>query len=112
MRYNDPKNFTKKDPYNLDENKVINYTFIEEDKSINLYYNKDRDYSFGVDQNAQYQEKTINGITWRVYHDNDFGVEYETYYYVYNNNLYRIELNGVDKYQSDFDEFMNTISFK
>ena len=110
MRYNEPSNYLKKEPMGLADYKVISYTFTEEGKSINLYYNKGKDYSFAP-QDEAYEEKTINGITWRVYHNNDMGV-YDTCYHEHNGALYYVELNAVDKYQSEFDTFMNGVSFQ
>ena len=37
---------------------------------------------------------------------------YDTYEIIYNNGLYRIELNEVDKYKDEFDEFMKDVSFE
>jgi hypothetical protein len=37
---------------------------------------------------------------------------YDTYDYIYNNGLYRIELNAVDKYADEFNEFMKDVSFE
>ncbi len=96
MRYNEPKNYSKKEP-------------IEDDnKSIGLYYYKNTSLA-NVD--SEYEEVTINGITWKKYHATDMGV-YDTYDYIYNNGLYRIELNAVDKYADEFNEFMKDVSFE
>ena len=109
MRYNEPQNYSKKEPIDMGENKTLIYHFNEdENKTINLYYYKNTNLASTEDD---YEEVTINGIKWKKFHDTDFGVTYDTYEYVYNNGLYRIELNAVDKYQDAFDEFMKDISF-
>ena len=63
MRYNEPSNYLKKEPMGLADYKVISYTFTEEGKSINLYYNKGKDYSKEVDTiiipNVMYLNKTL-----------------------------------------------------
>ena len=110
MRYNEPKNYSKKEPYNIDGNKTTIYRFNEDDKkTINLYYYKNLNLA---ERDEGYEEVTINGIKWTKYHETGFGVTYDTYDYIYNNGLYRIELNEVDKYQEEFDEFMKGISFE
>ena len=41
MRYNEPKNYSKKEPIDMDGNKVLVFRFHEDDnKSIGLYYFK------------------------------------------------------------------------
>lgn len=110
MRYNEPKNYSKKEPVDIDGEKTLIFKFTEDDnKTINLYYFKN---TILADDNGKYEEVTINGVKWKKYHDTDFGVTYDTYDYIYNNGLYRIELNAVDKYQKEFDEFMKGISFE
>ena len=110
MRYNEPKNYSKKEPVNMDGYKVLVYRFNEdENKTINLYYNTKVNH---INTEEKYEEVTINGIKWIKFHNNDFGVTYDTYEYVHNNALYTIELNSVDKYQDEFDEFMKGVSFK
>ena len=42
----------------------------------------------------------------------DVGVKSKFYYTVYNNNLYLIELNGIDKFQEEMNDFIENISFK
>ena len=109
MRYNEPKNYSKKEPIDMDGNKVLVFRFHEDDnKSIGLYYYKNTSLA-NVD--SEYEEVTINGITWKKYHATDMGV-YDTYDYIYNNGLYRIELNAVDKYADEFNEFMKDVSFE
>ena len=56
-------------------------------------------------------EKEINGTIWRIIHDDDFGKVTDTYYFVYNNDLYQIELNGIDK-KPEMVSFMDEVSFK
>lgn len=112
LMYKEPKDFTKKDPSDFDESKVINYKFSNEDKKVNLYYDKDTDYSYGILSNDKYEEKTINNITWRVVHDTMGDSSVDTYHYEYNGALYRIEFWEYGKYQKEFDEFMDEVSFK
>ena len=110
MRYNEPKNYFKKEPIEMNGDKVLVYRFnIDDDKTINLYYNKNLNLAT-IEES--YEEITINGHKWKKYHDTDFGVTYDTYVYIYKNGLYRIELNAVDKYKDEFDEFMKDVSFE
>ena len=109
MRYKEPKNYSKKEPTNMDGYKVLIYRFNEDDsKTINLYYNTKSNH---IDTEEKHEEVTINGIKWIKFHNTDFGVTYDTYEYVYNNAKYTIELNAVDKYASEFEEFMKDVSF-
>ena len=73
--------------------------------NIEIHNNRD------IKKDSEYEEVTINGITWKKYHATDMGV-YDTYDYIYNNGLYRIELNAVDKYADEFNEFMKDVSFE
>ena len=110
MRYSKPKNYSKKEPINIDKNKVLIYRFNDdENKTINLYYYTNTNLA---DVDDEYEEVTINGIKWKKYNNTDFGITYDTYDYIYNNKLYRIELNAVDKYKDEFDKFMKDISFE
>lgn len=111
MRYNEPKNYSKKEPIDIDNNnKVLIYRFNNDDKkTINLYYYKDKNL---VPDEDPYDELTIDEVKCRVFHNDDLGVVYDTYECAYNNDLYRIELNGVDKYKDEFDEFMKDVSFE
>jgi hypothetical protein len=110
MRYSEPKNYSKKEPVDMDGYKTVIYRFNEDDKkSINLYYNKNAGLSNG---DEKFEEVTINGVKWKKFHETDFGVTYDTYEYVHNNAIYRIELNEVDKYKDEFDEFMKGVSFE
>ena len=110
MRYKEPKNYSKKEPVDYDGNKTLIYRFNEdENKTINLYYNTNTKLAEGDDK---YEEITINGIKWKKYHYTDFGVTYDSYEVVYNNGFYTIELNAVDKYKDEFDEFMKDVSFE
>lgn len=111
MRYNEPKNYSRKEPYDMDGYKVLIFHFNEdENKSINLYYYKTT--ASINDDDKSYEEVTINGFKWKKFHDTDFGVTYDTYEGVYNGALYRIELNEVDKYKAEFDEFMKDVAFE
>ena len=95
---------------NMEGYKVLVYRFNEdENKTINLYYNTKRSQ---IDTEEKHEEVTINEIKWIKFHNTDFGVTYDTYEYVYNNAVYTIELNAVDKYQDEFDNFMKNISFE
>ena len=113
MRYYEPKNYHEKTSYNLEDNKVINYTF-EEDKNkhINLYYYKGKKIDNYVDEYDKYEEKTINGYKWTIVHSKDNTGSYDSCYIEYNGNLYLIELNATEKYQEYFDDFMKDVSFK
>ena len=109
LRYNEPNNYSKKEPIDMGDNKVIVYRFNEDDeKTINLYYYKNIKLANDEDK---YEEVTLNGIKWKKFHATDFGITYDTYEYVYNNGLYRIELNVTDKYKEEFDKFMKDVSF-
>ena len=44
--------------------------------------------------------------------DNSGNIKSRFYYTVQNNDLYLIELNGIDKYQNEMDEFIKNVSFK
>ena len=48
LLYKEPKDFTKKEPSTYDTSKVMNYKFSEENKKVNLYYDEDTDYSYGL----------------------------------------------------------------
>ena len=113
MRYNEPKNFSKKEPTNIDNNKVLNYFFAEDStKNIKLLYYKNKKESMFLDGD-KYVEKEINGIKWKVIHEDDMdNVIYDTYIYEYRNDLYVIELNAVDKYSDEFDNFMKDVDFE
>lgn len=113
MRYNEPKNYSKKEPFELDDYKMINYSYAEdEDKAINLYVYKNSKIDEKEDLSYKYETKKINGYEWRIFHAKDFGIEYDTCDIEYKGNVYRIELNVTDKYQKEFDEFMEGVSFE
>ena len=110
MRYNEPKNYSKKEPTNMDGYKVLIYKFNEdENKSINLYYNTNVKAAV---KDLEHEEVTLNGTKCNKFHDTDFGVTYDTYECIYNNALYSIELNSVDKYKDEFDEFLKDVAFE
>ena len=114
LMYKEPTNFVKKE--NLIDQadmKTLVYRLdnTDENISVNLYYNKGKNYEYLTDSNDKYTEKEINGTTWRILHDDDFGKVTDTYYVVHNNGLYSIELNGIDK-KADMASFMNEVSFK
>ena len=112
MRYNEPKNYSKNEPTNIGDYKVLIYRFNEDElKTINLYYNTNTAL-YNDDEYDEYEEVTINGFKWKKYHDTGFGVTYDTYMSVYNDALYTIEFNAVDKYKDDFDEFLKDVSFE
>ena len=113
MVYEEPNGYSSKEPTDMGVNKVMIYKYKDDaTKSINLYYYKDKKLGHLIDSSETYEEKEINGIKWRVYHDDDFGIVYDTYDCEYNGALYRVELNQVDKYKVEFNTFMNSISFK
>ena len=113
MRYNAPKNFSKKEPVNIDNDKILNYFFAEDStKNIKLLYYKNKKEGFIVDD-SKYEVKEINGIKWKVIREDDMDdVVYDTYVYEYGNDLYVVELNAVNKYEEEFATFMKGISFK
>lgn len=113
MKYDAPKNYKSDLDFGSDDNKTKNYIFGEYDGSISINYKKGKDYS--EVENEYYNEhieKDINGTTWRVMDNDDLGVKSKFYYTVYNNNLYFIELNGIDKYQEEMNDFIENVSFK
>lgn len=113
LKYIEPKGSASDFEGGSDDNKMKNYIFGEYDGSININYQKGKDYS--EMENLYYDEHTekdINGTTWRVMNNEDLGVKSTFYYTVYNDNLYIIELNGIDKYKDQFDDFIKNISFK
>lgn len=110
MRYNEPKNYSKKEPYNIDDNKVLVFRFNEdENKFINLYYKTNLN---AADNENKYEEVNIGGVKCKRFHDTDFGITYDTIQCIYNNGLYIIELNAVDKYEQEFEEFLKDVSFE
>ena len=113
LKYDEVKNFSKKEKtLDGDDYKAYNYFYTEdENKNIKLIWYKNKDESILIDSDDVYQEKNINGINWKVIRDTDFEVTYDTYCVEHNGDLYIIELNAVDKYESEFDEFMNSIEF-
>ena len=112
MRYNEPKNYSKKEPMDMNEYKSLVYRFNDDEKkTINLYYNTNTSQFYNKEDN-DYEEVEINGFKWKKFHDDDFGVVYDTYLYVYKDALYTIELNAVDKYKDEFDAFMKDVSFE
>ena len=113
MKYEEPKGYSNKtNTMDTDDAKTRIYEYDEENKSINLYYLKGKDYSYVEDESTKYSEKEINGTKWRYLTEEAFGIKYTLYYAVYNGALYQVELNVVDKYQSEYEEFMNKVSFK
>lgn len=114
LKYKEPKEKYKMSNYNIDENSISRSYDSEEDenKSIRLYYLKGKDYTYVEDEYTKYTTKEINGTTWRIIHETFSGFEYDTYYVIHDGALYQIELNVTEKYQQEFDEFMNTVSFK
>ena len=90
--------------------KVLVYRFNDDEKkTINLYYNTNTSL---YNSDDEYEEVEISGIKWKKFHNTDFGVTYDTYMYIHNKALYTIELNAVDKYKDEFDEFMKDVSFE
>ena len=114
LMYKEPSNFVKKEPIDLiDGVKTLIYRLDNTDEDINIYmhYDRGKGYSYITDSSDKYIEKEINGTTWRILHSSDFGVECDLYYVVYNDSLYQIELNGIDK-KPDMVSFMDEVSFK
>ena len=80
MRYKEPKNYSKKEPVDMDGYKVLVYRFNDDEKkTINLYYNEN---TSGFDTEEDYEDVTINNVKWKKFHNTDFGVTYDTYEYV------------------------------
>lgn len=113
LKYDEVKNFSRKEnTLDWEDNKVLNYFFAEDDqKSIKLIWYKNKDQSFVIYNKDKCEEKTINNINWTIERSTDFGITYDTYSTVHNGDLYVIELNCVDKYQKEFDEFIKTVEF-
>ena len=113
LKYVEPKNYSSVSDFGNSDNKSKNYIYGDADGSININYQKGKDYS-EVEESYynKHTEKDINGTTWRVMDDNSAGVTSRFYYTVYNNDLYLIELNGIDDYQEPMMDFINNISFK
>lgn len=114
LMYKEPTNFVKKEPIDVvDGMKTLTYRLdnTDENININMHYAKGKSYNYIIDKSDKYTEKEINGITWRFMHIDDFGIECDLYFVVYNNDLYQIELNGIDK-KPDMSSFMDEVSFK
>lgn len=114
LLYKEPTDFVKKEKLiDAEDMKTLIYRLdnTDENVSINMYYNKGKSYNYIEYSSTKYTEKEINGITWRIIHDDDFGIVTDTYYAVHNNDLYQVELNGIDK-KPDMASFMNEVSFK
>lgn len=114
LMYNEPTNFVKKEPYEIVEGvKTLVYRLDNTDENINvnMHYDKGKGYDYIIDSSDKYTEKEINGTTWRFMHTDIFDIECDLYFVVYNNDLYQIELNGIDK-KPDMASFMNEVSFK
>ncbi len=113
LKYSVPNNYKSDLDFGSDENKTKNYIFGEYDGSISINFQKGKDYSEVENEYYnEHTEKEINGTKWRVMDNDDLGVKSKFYYTVYNNNLYFIELNGIDKYQEEMNDFMENTSFK
>lgn len=113
LKYIEPKGYASVSDYGNDDNKTKNYIYGQFEGNINLNYQKEKDYS--EVENLYYNEhieKDINGTTWRVMDDDSVGTKSRFYYTVQNNGLYLIELNGIDKYQNEMEEFIKNVSFK
>ena len=113
LKYLEPKNYSNVLDYGSDDNKTKNYIYGQADGSISLSYKKGKDYSEMENlYHAEHTEKEINGTTWRVMDNDDVGVISKFYYTVYNDNLYIIELNGIDKYPEEMNDFVDNMSLK
>ena len=101
LKYLEPKGYASDLEFGSDENKTKNYIYGEADGSISLNYQKGKDYSeMETLYPYDHTEEKIDGTTWRVMDNDDGGVVSKFYYTVYNDNLYIIELNGIDKFET------------
>ena len=113
LKYVEPKEYSSDSDFEENRDITKYYFYGQYEGSINLTCNKGKDYS--EVENLFYNEHTekiINGTTWRVMDDNSSNTKSRFYYTVHNNDLYLIELNGIDKYQNEMDEFIKNVSFK
>ena len=111
--YSKPKKYVEEEPYDVgDDMKVLIYHLDDSDKNINInmHYDIGHDYDYITDSSTEYIEKEINGTTWRLLHVTNM-VARDIYYVVYNNSLYQIELNGINK-KPEMEAFMDSVSFK
>jgi len=113
LQYVEPTGYKDKQEFDLGgDNLTRNYWFPEDDqKGIQLFFYPKKDFSFLLDESDKYEEKEINGTTWRVVNDTLSGLNYDSYSTVYENNLYVIELDCIDKYP-ELSDFMKNVSFK
>ena len=113
LKYDEPKGYASVLDFGGEDNKTKNYVFGEADGSISINYKKGKGYA-EVEESFydEHTEKEINGTTWRVMSNEDLGVKSYFYYVVHNDDLYLIELNGVDKFKDNMLDFINTLSFK
>ena len=113
LKYVEPKGYSNDLDFGSDDNKTQNYIFGNADGSISLNYQKGKDYSeMETLYPSEHTEKEIDGTTWRVMDNDDVGVKSKFYYTVYNGALYIIELNGIDKFQKEMNDFIENVSFK
>ena len=113
LKYVEPKEYSSDSDFEENRDITKYYFYGQYEGSINLTCNKGKDYS--EVENLFYNEHTekiINGTTWRVMDNDDVGVISKFYYTVYNDNLYIIELNGIDKYPEEMNDFVDNMSLK
>ena len=113
LKYEEPKGY--ENTLNLKDSsdtKILNYTYKDLDGSISLNYLKGKGYSEIEDlYYSEHRDEEINGTTWRVMNDDSTGVKSRFYYTIHNDALYYIELNGIDKFQDEFEGFIKNIEF-
>ena len=98
--------------YDIDGNKVLNYwSNKDHTEGIQLFYYKGKDKSFMEDPSETYEEKEFNGTTWQVIRETLGSITYDSYFVEYNNDLYAIEIDGVDK-NTELSKFMESVTFE
>jgi len=111
LKYDLPT-YTEKENYDIDGNKVLNYwTNKDHTEGIQLFYYKGKDKSYMEDSSETYEEKEFNGTTWQVIRETLGSITYDSYFVEYNNDLYAIEIDGVDK-NTELSKFMEGVTFE
>lgn len=112
LKYVEPKGYTSESDFVENRDVTKYYFYGEYEGSINMTCKKGKDYSEVEDlYYHEHTEEQINGTTWRLMNDDSLGTKSRFYYTVHNNDFYLIELNGIDKYQNEMDEFIKNVSF-
>ena len=112
LSYVDPENYTRKETPDLgSENEVVKFFFKEEDKTIAMYYYKNKKWTSMFDE-KEYDAITINGTKWMYNIESMSGVRYKNYFTEYQGNLYLIELTGIDNYNVELERFMDNVEFE